>query len=365
VEKRFKIKIFLLLIFISMSLPLESKAGFGISPPYVKTHKPIFPGAHYEQEIVLLRSSADTDMIGEITINAPEIKNWVSIKNGNIIDLPTGKLQVPMVVMVDVPENAEIGDYKGHINVRMAPKEAHDKGGVAIALAARIEIDLQITNEAFLDFTVRNIDISDFEELGFPWKWKIFSWFLYRINVPLKIENTGNIAIAPTKVSIEVFDITRKKKLESHEDKKFKKIPAFSTETTVASFPTVLGAEQYWGRIKVYKDNDIVYTNDVAFTIYKKGEMENPPSFGYLPWVLLISYLAIILGILAALVKVRIWRHIFLIIYVLSWPLRFIWKKLKFVLRKLKIGFWRWMHRKSSQYQQEEVKSGISRNKKK
>jgi hypothetical protein len=353
--------IFLLFATGLFSLPFSAQAGFGISPPYVKTHKPIFPGAHYEQEIVLLRSSAEEAMIAEITVNTPEINGWVSIKNGNTVDLPVGKLQIPMIVMVDVPEDAQIGDYKGNINVRMSPKEAHDQGGVAIALSARIEIDLQVTNEAFLDFTVRNIDISDFEELGLPWKWKIFSWFLYRIKTPIKIENTGNSEVAPTKVYIDVYDITRKQKLESHEDLKIKPIPPFATETTVASFPTVLGAGQYWGRLKIYKENDIVYTNDVAFTIYEKGGMENSPELGILAWVLLFAYLSLILAILFVLYKIKIWRHLILIFLILTWPIRFIWQLIMRFLRKMNIKFWRWMHRKSSQYQQVEEKNSRKR----
>jgi hypothetical protein len=63
-------------------------AGFGISPPYVKTDKPIFPGSQFEQKITLLRSSADDEMQAEITINAPEIESWINIRQGEVFDLP-------------------------------------------------------------------------------------------------------------------------------------------------------------------------------------------------------------------------------------------------------------------------------------
>ena len=88
-----------------------ANAGFGISPPYVKSDR-LIPGSYYEQKITLLRSAADENLQAVISIEAPEIASWISIDKGEQFDLPAGKLQVPMIVRVDVPDNAEIDNYK-------------------------------------------------------------------------------------------------------------------------------------------------------------------------------------------------------------------------------------------------------------
>src|SRR3989339_452196 len=198
----FKKALAIFIFFVCLTWSSGAQAGFGISPPYLKTDKPIFPGANYEQTITLL------------------------------------------------PDSAEIGDYKGYINVKIVPKVQSGGSGVSIALGARIDIDLRITDKAFLDFNVRRVSIPDFEQLGTPWKWPIFSWFFYRTKVEMKIENTGNIKVAPSKVHIDVYDLTEKELLESYDDNSIEKVEPFKTETVVASFPTKLKPGQYWGKIK-------------------------------------------------------------------------------------------------------------------
>ena len=70
-----------ILIILSVFLQATAvSAGFGISPPYVRSDK-LTPGTHYEQQITLLRSAADEDLEATVTINAPEISDWISIKD--------------------------------------------------------------------------------------------------------------------------------------------------------------------------------------------------------------------------------------------------------------------------------------------
>lgn len=333
----------------------EARAGFGISPPYVKSKNPIFPGAHYEQKITLLRSSADSNMKAKVNINAPsspEIESWISFNKGEIFDLPKGKLQVPLIVKVDVPDDAVVGDYKGYINIQIMPDNI-EGGGVAIALGARVDVDLSITDETFIDFLVRRVDIPDFEQLEKPWSWKIFSWFFYRIKIEMNIENTGNTKIAPSKVSIDVYDLSEKELLESHTDRSIEKIEPFTTKTVYADFPTKLDPGQYWGQIKVYKENEIVHKNKITFTITKPGELKNSRKLGYWPYILMGIYILIILILIVFLVWIRIWRHIFKIIYILLWPLRKFLFLIGNLYKKAKKAFWRWIHKKSSQYQEE------------
>ncbi|OGF25025.1 hypothetical protein A2331_00550 [Candidatus Falkowbacteria bacterium RIFOXYB2_FULL_34_18] len=348
----FKKALAIFIFFVCLTWSSGAQAGFGISPPYLKTDKPIFPGANYEQTITLLRSSAEDELTAKITVNAPEIESWIAIDKGYSFDLPKGQLRVPMMVRVNVPDSAEIGDYKGYINVKIVPKVQSGGSGVSIALGARIDIDLRITDKAFLDFNVRRVSIPDFEQLGTPWKWPIFSWFFYRTKVEMKIENTGNIKVAPSKVHIDVYDLTEKELLESYDDNSIEKVEPFKTETVVASFPTKLKPGQYWGKIKIYKDKDIIYKDKIAFTVMTHGELPSGTKIGVWPWVLLSLYVSLVLLFVYILIRIKIWVYIYLVLYFISFPIRFIWKVVARLIKKLKLKFWKWMHQKASKYQE-------------
>ncbi len=342
--------IILFIFFGILSCENFVQAGFGISPPYLMTKKPLFPGSHYEQKITLLRSSAEEELQAEVKVNAPEVESWISVKNGMIFDMPKDKLQVPMIIQVDVPEDAEIGDYGGYINIRIVPK-SRDNPGVAVALGARIDIHLAVTDKTFIDFLVRKVEIRDIEKLGKPWNWKIFSWFFYRVKVIMKIENTGNVKVAPTKVSLDIYDLAETELLESHDDMKIKKIDPFTIEEVVATFPTELDVGQYWGKIKIYKEEKIVYKNKTTFTIEPHGKLLGGTKLGIWPWIMLSGLILTGLIIIFILIKIKIWRYIFKILYIISWPIRYIWQKIRILAKIIKIKFWKWMHKKSAHYQ--------------
>lgn len=327
------------------------QAGFGISPPYVRSDK-IIPGTRYEQKIVLLRSSAEDDLEAEITVNAPEIAEWISIDKGMKFDLPKSELQVPMVVRIDTPADAALGGYKGHINIRIAPKGGFTGSGVSIALGARVDIDLTVTNETFPDFLVRAVNIPSLEVLSAPWRWPIFARFFYRIQVGIKLENTGNVAIAPTKVHLDVYDLKDQNLLESGDDKRLKKVEPFETAEISASFPTRLAEGQYWGKINIYKGNEVVRNDKLIFTIAPPGSLsQGIKSYGPWPWLMLGGLIILGLAVIIALVKLKVWRYLFKFLYLLSWPLRWAGIKLKQAAVSLKLKFWRWLHQKSARYQ--------------
>jgi len=345
-------KIFPILLILGIFLsPLVAMAGFGISPPYVRSDK-LTPGTHYEQKITLLRSSADEDLVANVVINAPEISDWISIEGNTTFDLPKGKLQIPMIVKVDVPTDAALDVYKGYINVKITPK-GKKAGGVAIALGARIEIDLTVSSLTIFDFKIKKIIISDFEKLSFPWNMKIFSWFFYRLRTVMTLENLGNLETAPSRVHVDITDISKKNLLASVDDKSFDKVKPFSTDDIKASFPVDLEPGQYWANIKVYKDNDIMKAEDRTFTIYAPGELGNKaPKFGIWPWLLLVLYLFILLIVLAILVKIKSWKYLFLPIYYIIWlPIKLIFSLLDSSFNDVKIKFWKWMGQKASKYQ--------------
>lgn len=352
-----------LILFVFLAWAPPVLAGFGISPPNVRTNKPVFAGSHFEQKITLLRSSAEEVLTAKITVNAPEIESWIKIDQGFEFDLPKGNTRTPMIVIVDVPKDAEIGEYKGYMNVKVVPKESAGGGGVAIALGARIEIEINVTDEPFVEFLVRKVEISDFKTLGRPWNWSVFlglfDRLFYRVRVPMKIENTGNIKVAPTKVVLDVYDRLEKEIINTYTDESIKKVPPFATETVSASFPTKLPPGGYWGQVKIYKDNEIIRKDKLLFQItpYEGKDIDTSP--GAWAWAVLGTIILIILIIIFVLIKVKIWRNLFKILFVLSWPARFVWIKIKQAAQALKIKFWKWMHKKSAEYQGVEIQTPI------
>jgi len=345
-----KVVTFLLLIVGIMAYPSFVYAGFGISPPYVKTNKPIFPGSQFEQKITLLRSSANDDMQAEITINAPEIASWIKIREGNVFDLPKDKLKIPMMVEINVPKDAEIGNYKGYINVRIVPKTKNSGGGVAIALGARIDVNLTVSNETFRDYEIRKVEIPAFEKLGKPWSWKIFSMFFYKIKVVMKIKNKGNVKVAPSRVHLDVYDISNKNLLASYEDKSIKKVKPFVTEDTTASFSTNLEPGQYWGKVKVYDSNDIIYKNEIAFTIHAHGKLKGGTKLGPWPYLMMAGLILLNLILILLLIKFKFWKYLFIALMFITWPLRYLWKIISGYLSKLKKKFFKWIYEKSAGY---------------
>ncbi len=344
---RFSACLFVLALFF-VFFPKNTYAGFGISPPYVKnTH--LIPGSVYEQEISLLRSSAESDMQAIVSIDAPEISEWLTIDKGNRFLLPKDQLRVQMKVRVSVPSNADIGTYEGAINIKVAPLE--EKGeGVSVALGARVDISLNITNETISDFVVRNVVIPNFEELDWPWNSWLLRRFFYKARVHATIENTGNSKVAPSRILLDIFDITEKNLLESSYDNSLEKIEPFSTKEIIAAFPTKLSAAQYWARVKIYKDEAVIGSYKYAFTIAKKGEL-GTNNLGFWPWIFVGTGLLLSVVIVFMLIKYRAWR---LIIFIASaiWQIASpIIKGLKGGIREARTNFWKWMLKKAKEHE--------------
>lgn len=286
-------KHFILVLVISFGILFSANfvfAAFGVSPPFVLNDH-LSPGSHFEQKIVLSRDNPEQDLRVELTINAPEIGDWITIDRGLFFVLPKGQQQVPMQVLVDVPEDAEFGSYKGKIAVRTMPEKA-EEGMVTIALGGEIRVELTVTEKKVAEFRVLTCDIPDSEEGG-------------PIKLLMKIENTGNITIAPSRVHLDVYDRYHRELLESGDDIDLNSIGPFKTKEVYAQFPTKLGINSYWGEIKIFKDEEIIREEKIYFNIVERGALpivaeESKKGFPYL-------YIGIGMIILAGLVFLG-WR---------------------------------------------------------
>jgi hypothetical protein len=340
-----------LILILFLSWAACARAGFGVSPPLIQNHQ-LTPGSTYSQEIMLLRSEADDELKAEINIDAPDIASWISLDQGNSFIMPKGEYQVPMIVTFKVPKNASLGNYTGSMDIKVSPVDGSAAGGVSIALGARIDIDLALTNVSQSDFLVRMVSIPDFELLGSPWNWKvwapIFNRLFYKITLVMNIENKGNVKTAPSKVAIEVWDLGKQKLLQSSVDKSIKKINPFSSGTVSAQFPTHLPPGQYWVKVRIYKEQEVVNYYEIAFTIAQPGALGGN-NLGIWPWVVAAILVLIVLAIIALLIKLRFWR---LFIWLVLLPTKPVLRTIGNFFQALNKRFWQWIVRQAEKHRE-------------
>jgi len=272
--------VFVLLIpvlFLSTGIH-ETLAGFGITPPYVRNTS-LTRNSTYEQQILLVRSETKIAQKAEISIDAPEIQDWIEILEGDEIKMPIGTQKVPMTVRVTVPSDAKFKDYTGAIRIRTLPDDGQvSAGAVSISLGARVDINLSVIDREIKDFSVRRIAAADLNE-GYKLAWLFFPG---KIRFDMMIENTGNVNIAPSKVEFRIFDRAGKVLLEETSNLgRLRKIKPYETETITAELPTRLPAGGYVARYRIYNGEEVKQEGDISLNIKPAGT-EQAASFGFM-----------------------------------------------------------------------------------
>lgn len=268
----------LLLVAFSSTGLAEVQAGFGITPPYVRNTS-LTRNSTYEQQILLVRSETNQSQIAEISVDAPEIQDWIEIVEGDVIRMPEGVQKVPMTVRIAVPDDAEFRDYEGAIRIRTLPDDGEvSAGAVSISLGALVDIDLSVIDREIRDFRVRKISVADLNE-GSQLAWLFFPG---KIRFDMMIENTGNIDISPSRVEFRIFDRAGKILLEETENiGNITKIPPYGTETVTAELPTRLPAGTYVARYRIYNDEDVKQEGDLTLNVRPAGTLE-VAGFGFI-----------------------------------------------------------------------------------
>ncbi|MEZ4104343.1 MAG: hypothetical protein R3B60_03590 [Candidatus Paceibacterota bacterium] len=264
------------LLFFLVSIEF-ARAGFGITPPYVKNTS-LTRNSTYEQQILLVRGDPNVPLKAQITIDAPEIQDWIEVVEGYTIPLPRGEQKVPMTVRVKVPKDADFKDYKGVMRIKTVPDDNQvSSGAVNISLGAQVDIDLNVIDREIKDFRVRKISVSDLNE-GKKVGWLYFPG---KINFGMLIENTGNVNISPSKVEFRIFDFGGKVLLEETKNLgKVPKIEPYATEEVVAEIPTRLPAGSYIARYTIYNGDDVKQEGEVNLSILPYGTLQTA-GFGF------------------------------------------------------------------------------------
>jgi len=270
------IVLFTLLSVVMLSAPTLF-AGFGITPPYVKNDS-LTRNSEYKQEIILVRGDPTNDLKATISIDVPDANEWFSIDKGTEFILPKGKQQFPIVVSVRVPKDAKFQNYKGNIRVRTSAVDPDRSGSVSIALGAQIDVDLNIIDKEIFDFKIRKIKISDLNA-GHK-KWWLF--FPGKIQFSLQLENTGNVAVAPSQVTFNIYDSKGEKLLEQTKNtNRIKKTQPFETQEVLSQLPTRLPAGSYLARYAVYNGDEVKQEGELNLSILPYGTLQDDKGYGF------------------------------------------------------------------------------------
>ncbi len=263
------------LLLYSIAQPVH--AGFGITPPYVNNNR-LTRGTVFEQKITLVRSNPIDDLKTEITMNIPGIESWFSVDRGTEFVFPKDTTQLPIIIRVTVPEDAEYKVYDGVIRIRTSSAApATGATGVSIALGAQVDVDIEVVDKIY-DFTVRKTRNADVEE-GRR-RWGLF--FPGKIRFFMTVENTGNTTFGPTKVQFDIYDNEMETLLETtYNTNDIEQIDPFGTKEVMAELPTRLSPGRYSVKYTIFKNDEVAQQNTLVMTVAAIGTVPGYEGYGF------------------------------------------------------------------------------------
>lgn len=249
------------LLFAACLAPHHVRAGFGVSPPLIEEGN-LVRGISMERIVYLVQGAPERDIPVEVQVDS-EIKDWISFPQGMPVTIPAGVQQFPLVVRIEVPDDAEFGKYAGEIRLTAVPQRADQGGEVAIALGGLVTLDLTVGEGIVSEFSLKQVDILDIKEGDDP-------------RAKVEIANTGNVAAGPDLVSFELFNKFGEIRLAYAESREFEKVPAFTEGGAEVSFPMdiYVAPGEYWGHVKVYEGNEMIGELRTVFNVTKKTLFE-------------------------------------------------------------------------------------------
>ena len=242
------------------------------------------PGSHFEETVYLVQSKPEKDLLAKIEVDAPEIKDWVSIDRGFEFTIPAGNQQFPIKVIIDVPQNAEFKNYSGKIWVKTMPVAKEGEGMVTVALGAIISLNLRVGSEEIYGFAFRGINIVDTEE-GRP------------IKVTITLQNVGNTESVPSRIHLDVYDAYLKEILQSDDITKIESIKPFETKQIIVKFPNKLKLGSYFGSVQVFKDDKSIGEGKMAFNVLERTGILYKVFSHWYSWIILIVVILVAIAI--------------------------------------------------------------------
>ena len=272
-------------------LPQTGQAAFGISPPFIHaTH--LVAGARYAQTVYLVQDRPDQDLPIKAEIDVPDrIRSWITIDRGENFSIPQGVRQFAVTIIIQVPQDTDLGAYNGKITFTSDPAQT---GQVTIALGTQVSIDITVGNDIYRFFTVPVIRLMDIEE---GWNPRVY----------VKFNNEGNVPESFDRATYELLDQYGAARLAVvQKNKGFPETLPFTIKEYTVDFPIDfhLGLGQYWGKVDFYQQDRLVASQKTVFNVLEKGSLSSPWSgiLTYLRenWPLATGVLAILVGLGAA-----------------------------------------------------------------
>ncbi len=260
------------------------KAGFGVSPPYLRNDQ-LTRGSEYSQTIYLVRDNPNEELEASLEMNVPGAEDWIGMDRKKTFVLPVGERQSAIVFTVSVPKNADFKEYKGMITVKTKTVKAPATGVVSIALGVQVDVYFKVIDKQIIDFVVRSLKFLPTEE-GRTTK------------LILKTENTGNVEAAPTQVHVDFYDSNDQVLLLGLDNANtLTKIKPYSTSDVSAEFSTeTLKQGTYWAHIKVLSEQNKIREEKINLTVYPAGSL--PREGVSVNWKLVVGVVMILIVVL-------------------------------------------------------------------
>ena len=269
-------QLLILVVFIFFLISSSFVGAFGVSPPYINQSK-LIPGSHYEEKIFLLQGQPKEDLEIVAEFDVPDkIRSWFSIDKGEQFVIPAGIQQYPIIVSIDVPQDAEFNIYKGFLRIRTVP--AIIEGTVTVATGARIDLNLVVGEGVVVDYTIQRVDILDIKEGESP-------------RIVVTLANTGNVSVAASRATFDLYDKYGEVRLGFAQNENLPEVQAFKTETFIVEFPLSikLGLGEYWAEAKIYREGAVVGELRTVFNVIEK-------KISLIIWIVLFIALIILIG---------------------------------------------------------------------
>jgi hypothetical protein len=257
-----KLTILVTLVLSILLLPQLSSAAsnsLGISPPSIRNTM-LLPGSRYEQEIVLSRSEPESMAIANITLEG-DLADWISFSPSNQITMPQGEQRVTIKAIVNIPQDAILGEYIGTAYVKLQDPNA--TGQVILAPAVAIDINLKVGTESYSILKVLTAEIPDSYKNG-------------DIILNLKVSNEGNAPKALSKVTLKFMDMT-KKELKTYQTSAIQETSSFSIEEQTIIIPDQgLELGEYFVEVEAFDGDNSLYKDTLVFNVLEQQYIPAP-----------------------------------------------------------------------------------------
>jgi len=253
-----KYKLNLKILLILLVLCTQVAFGIGISPPRIIAEN-MDRGGHIESTLYLSGLSGGEEVT--ITLEG-EVSDWISIDKGRTFVFEKTE-SLPLIFSIDVPEDAANGLYSGTGTIQATPSVKGDTGqiGVSVISGVRISFTVDVTGEQIEAYSISAIAIPA-TEVGSP------------LQVVLTIQNDGNVMARPSKLHIDVMDVSKELMLAA-DAAELSSVAPHTRGKSAAYVPHSLPEGQYWADVWVYNgDTTIFKDKNIAIEILDAGSLK-------------------------------------------------------------------------------------------